>query len=135
MDNKIAILTMAIAAVTMLIALGQLIVAVIALNTKKAPAKASWIGRNFNWLMAALFYSLSVYGMWRFYRGDGAPTREDIFDFSIFVFLMGATFTNVILELVLRRLAKGQRYRDEHIALLTDEVRRLGSIIDAKQLQ
>lgn len=131
MESKIAILTMAIAAVTMLIALGQLIVAIMALDKKRAPPSNNWIVRNIDWLMIALLVCGSLYGAWSFLRIEGAPTKSQIHTFTASAILMSMAYTNYMVRLALMQVSKARRTRDEFLGILADEVDRIAKKVDS----
>lgn len=128
MDNKIAILTMAIAAVTMLIALGQLIVAIKTLNIKKTPPKRSWIGRNMDWFMVALLMSIGLYGLRQFLHAPGAPTREEISTFSGYLIVYSMAFPTFLMRFAFMAVSK---HRRDTAAVFDELAKELDYIHDA----
>lgn len=137
MENKIAILTMAIAAVTMLIALGQLIVAITTLNKKKAPPSSNWIVRNFDWLMIALLVCGSFYGAWSFLKIEGPPSKSQIHTFVASAILLCMAYTNYMIRMALKQVSKARRSRekltDEFLGILADEVDRIALKVDGSK--
>lgn len=122
MENTIAILTMAITAVSMFIGLGQLIIAFATLEKRKTSAKKNWALAHLDWVAIGGLFIFSIWGMIRFGISFGDPSREEIYAFGCYVFGISVAYSLFLTKSTLKRQAKRNNELSANVYRLSESV-------------
>lgn len=96
--------TLAIAVITMLIALGQLILAYVALDKSKMKSMLRWRRPNIDWILIGLTMALAAYGVGKFLT---APFEKmEVYYFGAYIFVASMGFSMFVLKLGLVQAGK-----------------------------
>lgn len=123
--NNVEMLMLAIAAITMLITLGQLIIAFATLEKRKTSAKKNWALAHLDWVAISGLFIFSTWGMIRFGISFGDPSREDIYAFGCYVFGISVAYSLVLTKSTLKRQAKRNNELSANVYRLSESVAHL----------
>lgn len=127
--NNVEMLMLAIAAITMFITLGQLIIAFSQLDTSHKMEKARSKRPMFMWLLILAQGAVGATGIIYFDYYVIEPTKTDVFGFGVSIFSAASAYALAMSNLLIMRAAAVARVADQRLIELALKVERLERMV------
>jgi hypothetical protein len=125
MTNYIEMLMLAIAAITMLIALGQLIIAFSQLATSHGTEKKGYGQSRFMWLLILVQGAIGTIGIVYFDNYVQVPSKLDVYGFGVSIFSISSAYALGMAKLVLMKHNKSMLASSRQLIELGLKVERM----------
>ncbi|CAM5412399.1 hypothetical protein [Eoetvoesiella caeni] len=123
--NKIEMLMLAVAAITVLIGLGQLIIAFSQIGTSRNTEKRRPRQSRFMWFLIALQGVIGAIGVVYFDRYVEVPSKLDLYGFGVSIFSVSCAYAVAMARLVFMRHTKNMLALSRQIIELGLKVERM----------
>lgn len=125
MTNNIEMLILAVAAITVLIALGQLSIAFSQLAISHKPEKKSYRQSPFMWFLIAVQGAIGTIGIVYFDNYVEVPSKLDVYGFGMSIFSVSCAYALAMAKLVLMKHTKNMLLSSRQLIELGLKVERM----------